>query len=189
LDEAESWCRKSLKITEALSNRPGMAITYHCLGMVARDRGELGEAESWHRKSLEITEALNDRPGMERTYHQLGIVAQLRGELDEAESWYRKSLEIEEALNLRLRMAITYSALETLDEVRKQPQLALAWDIRCLALFQDIPHPGTGDGPARLVALTAQLGMEALESCWVNVTGNTLPSAVRAFVVAAKEND
>jgi len=166
-----------------------MAETYHQLGTLAELRGELDEAESWCRRSLEIAEALNNRPGMADTYHVLGMVAQGRGKLDEAESWYRKSLEIEEALNNRLRMAITYSALGILEEVRKRPQLALAWDIRCLAQFQDIPHPGTGDGPARLVALTAQLGMEALEACWVDVTGKTLPSAVRAFAVASKEND
>ena len=64
LEEAENWYRKSLAISEELGDRPGMAITYHQLGIVAQDRGQLEEAEHWHRKSLAISEELGDRPGM-----------------------------------------------------------------------------------------------------------------------------
>ena len=90
LDEAEDWYRKSLTINEELGDRPGMASTYHQLGITAQDRGRLDEAEDWYRKSLTINEELGDRPGMASTYHQLGMTAQDRGRLDEAEDWYRK---------------------------------------------------------------------------------------------------
>ena len=61
--EAEDWYRRSLAIIEELGDRPGMAITYHQLGMTAQDRGRLDEAEDWYRKSLTIKEELGDRPG------------------------------------------------------------------------------------------------------------------------------
>ena len=64
LDEAEDWYRKSLAINEELGDRPGMASTYHQLGITAQDRGRLDEAEDWYRKSLTINEELGDRPGM-----------------------------------------------------------------------------------------------------------------------------
>ena len=35
LDEADDWYRKSLAIKEELGNRPGMASTYHQLGITA----------------------------------------------------------------------------------------------------------------------------------------------------------
>ena len=35
LEEAEDWYRKSLAIYEDLGDRPGMASSYHQLGMVA----------------------------------------------------------------------------------------------------------------------------------------------------------
>ena len=41
MDEAEDWYRRSLNIEEELGNRPGMANTFHQLGMVAQDRGRL----------------------------------------------------------------------------------------------------------------------------------------------------
>jgi hypothetical protein len=72
---AEAWSQKSLAIDEALSNRPGMATSYHQLGIVAQDRGDLATAEAWYQKALAILEALADRPGMALTYGQLGRVA------------------------------------------------------------------------------------------------------------------
>ena len=63
---AENWYRKSLEIEEALGNRLGMASSYHQLGRVTQDRGDLTVAESWYRKSLEIDEALSDRPAWPR---------------------------------------------------------------------------------------------------------------------------
>ena len=90
---------------------PGWPTSYHQLGMVAQDRGDLAAAEQWYRKSLEIKEALGNRPGMADSYHQLGMVAQDRGDLAAAEEWYRKSLEIKEALGDRPGMAASYHQL------------------------------------------------------------------------------
>jgi hypothetical protein len=56
-------CRKSLAIDEELGNRPGMAGTYHQLGVTAQQRGRLGEADDWYRKALAIEEELGDLPG------------------------------------------------------------------------------------------------------------------------------
>ena len=52
LDDAEDWYRKSLAIKEELGDKPGMAITYHQLGMAAQDRGgwmtpRTGTASPW----------------------------------------------------------------------------------------------------------------------------------------------
>ena len=55
-------------------NRPGMAGSYHQLGMVERHRGQLDAAEARYRKSLEIKEQLGDRSGIARSYHQLGVL-------------------------------------------------------------------------------------------------------------------
>ena len=42
----------------------GWRASYHQLGIVAQDRGDLAAAEAWYQKSLAIDEALGDRPGM-----------------------------------------------------------------------------------------------------------------------------
>ncbi|NBC34506.1 MAG: tetratricopeptide repeat protein [Alphaproteobacteria bacterium] len=182
LDDAERWYRKALGIDEALGERPGMAQSYHQLGMVAQERGDLDDAERWYRKAVEIDEALGDRPGMAQSYHQLGNVGYLRGDLDDAERWYRKSLEIGEALANGPVMALTYGQLGLLAETRGSKAEALAWMVRCVALFDQFPHPVTRSAPQHLARLAGELGMAALEEAWKAATGGPLPDAVRTWV-------
>ncbi|HZG06076.1 MAG TPA: hypothetical protein VE546_21275, partial [Streptomyces sp.] len=66
---------------------------------------------------------------------------------------------------------------------REQPQEALTWMVRCVALFDQFPHPATGPGPDHLRRLTHTLGVEALERTWQAVTGAPLPPAVRQYVL------
>ena len=154
--------------------------SYHQLGIVAQERGDLAAAERWYRQSLEIKEALGDRPGLASSYHQLGMVAQDRGDLAAAERWYRQSLEISEALCNRPVLALTYAQLGLLSEARGDPAAALDWTVRCVALLPDIPNPQTEPGPGRLVALAASLGVPALEASWQRCTGAALPAHIRA---------
>jgi hypothetical protein len=79
-------------------------------------------------------------------------------------------------------MAISYGQLGLLAEVRQQPVGALEQIVRSVALFDQFPHPATGPGPGHLARLTRQLGIGVLEETWAKVTGQTLPSTVRAYV-------
>ncbi len=83
--------------------------------------------------------------------------------LDEADDWYRQALTIEENLGERPRMAKTCGQLGLLAEDRHQPGQALDWTVRCVALFEQFPHPATGPGPQHLARLTRQLGMPSLD--------------------------
>ena len=189
LDDAEDWYRQSLTINEKLGNRPRIASGYHQLGMVAQERGRLDDAEDWYRQSLTIEEQLGNRPDMASTYYHLGTVAQERERLDDAEDWYRQSLTINEKLGDRHGMAPSYGTLGLLADARGRPADALEWMVRCVALFAEFLHPATGPAPIHLARLTAQLGMQALETCWQAVTGGPLPSAVRDHINAQNTND
>ncbi len=186
LEEAEGWYRKSLAIREDLENQPGMATSYHQLGSLAYLRGRLEEAEDWCRKSLIIFEQLRNWPGMAASYHLLGMIAQGREQLEEAEGWYRKSLAISEGLGDRPGMAKRYGQLGLLAEQRGQPRQALVLTIRCVTLFGQFPHPLTSPAPEHLVRLTEQLGIDILETCWREVTGNPMPDAVRDYVSSSR---
>ncbi len=188
LDEAEDWYRKALTIDEELGNRPGMASTYHQLGITAWRRGRLDEADDWYRQALTINEELGNRPGMAGSYYQLGITAQRRGRLDEAEDWSRKALTIEEELGDRPHMALTYAQLGRLAEDRDQAPLALEQNIRCVTLFDQFPNPMTGQGPAALARLTRELGMPALQAAWQQITGQSVPQAVRDYLTSQNDD-
>ena len=140
---------------EELGDRPGMASTYHQLGITAQDRGRLDEAEDWYRKALTINEELGNRPGMASTYHQLGITAQDRGRLDEADDWYRKSLAINEELGDRPGMASTYHQLGITAQDRGRLDEADDWYRKSLTINEEL-----GNRPG--MALTyGQLGLLA----------------------------
>jgi tetratricopeptide (TPR) repeat protein len=175
LGDAERWYQQSLTIKEDLGDRHGMATSYHQLGRVAEERGRLDDAERWYRQSLIILEDLGDRHGMASSYHELGVVAQGRGRLDDAERWYRQSLATLEDLGDRPGMATGYGQLALLAEEHGHPQQALEWTIRCVALFDEYPHPATGPAPHHLQRLTHLLGSEALEQAWHAVTGHPIP--------------
>jgi tetratricopeptide (TPR) repeat protein len=185
LDVAEHWhqiIRQRLEASSISSRDRLLATSYHELGLVAQQRGQLDQAVQWYRRALPIREALHNRPGMAMSYHQLGIVAQIRGQLDQAEQWYRKSLTITEALPDRRTMAMSYRQLGLVAEARGDAGAALDWMVRCAALFEQFPHPTTGPGPSHLARLTAQLGIAALEASWQKQTGSKLPEHVRSAV-------
>ena len=138
LQEAEGWYRKSLTIEEELGNRPGMAISHHQLGNIARRLGRLDEAGGWYRKSLAIKEELDDRAGMAPSYHQLGMTAHDRGRLEEAEEWYRKSLIIKEELGDRPGMAVTYHELGITAQARGRLGEAESWYRKSLAISEEL---------------------------------------------------
>jgi tetratricopeptide (TPR) repeat protein len=52
LEEAEEWYRKSLAINEELDNRPGMALTYAQLGLLAEEREQAPLALTWNIQSV-----------------------------------------------------------------------------------------------------------------------------------------
>ncbi|MGH4024171.1 MAG: tetratricopeptide repeat protein, partial [Pseudonocardiaceae bacterium] len=187
--DAENWCRQALTIDEEFGNRPGMARIYHELGSVAQLRGRFDDAEHWYHQSLTINEELGNRPGMAANYHQLGMVAQERGRFDEAEHWYHQSLTIEKELGHRSGMALSFGQLGLLAEARGRADNALEWAIRCITVFDEFPHPMTRFSPTRLARLTTELGVEALERCWLRVTNQPLPPAVRDFIAAGPDQD
>ncbi|WUH89387.1 tetratricopeptide repeat protein [Streptomyces sp. NBC_00433] len=166
-----------------------MAGSYHQLGNVAQGRGQLDEAEDWHRQSLTIKEDLGNRPGMASSYHQLGMVAQDREQWEVAEGWYRQSLTIEEDLGNRPGLAISYAQLGLHAQAQQRSAQALTWVVKCVSLFDAIPHPSTGSGPAHLRLLTAELGIEAVEGAWQATTGSPLPAAVREYVLTEPTAD
>jgi hypothetical protein len=182
LDEAEDWYAKALAIREELGDRAGLALLYQQLGALARDRWRLYQATEWYTRLLTITGELGDRPGRASACDQLGQVAHRRGRLAEADDWYQRSLDLTGELGDRPAMARTYARRGLLAAAHGNPGQALDWAVRCVALFDDVPHPDCGSGPGQLARLSRASGTEMLEACWQRVTGGPLPGPVRDYV-------
>jgi tetratricopeptide (TPR) repeat protein len=76
-----------LESSNSGSAKHHLATSYHQLGSVAQDRGDLDSAQTWYQKSLEIEEALGNRPGMALTYGQMGLLSEERQNKGEALDW------------------------------------------------------------------------------------------------------
>jgi len=96
---------------------------------------------------------------------------------------------IKEKLDDRASTAVTYSKLGLIAEEKDDPDEALKWTVRCVALFDDVPHPGSGTGPDQLARLAHQLGFATMEACWQRVTRDALPDAVRHYVRTYRPNN
>ena len=117
------------------------------------------------------------------------MVAQERSLPDEAEEWYRKSLAITEELGDRASAAITHAQLGRLAAEYGETRRALIEAVRCVCLFDQIPHSSTGTGPTDLRRWTAEFGIEVLAEVWREVTGNPLPDNVRAYATPPESNE
>lgn len=71
-----------------------MATTYHQLGMLAQNRGDLAEAEMQFKRTLDIDERMGNQAGMAATISQLGFVAAERNELEQAIGLHGRALVI-----------------------------------------------------------------------------------------------
>jgi tetratricopeptide (TPR) repeat protein len=131
----------SLIIDEELGDRPGIAASYHQLGMIAELRGDYAQAERRYQNALTIDEELGDRAGIAASYHQLGIIAQLREDYAQAEQRYQDSLTIAEERGDRADIASSTSQLGALHTERGDPVEAVAYNLTALSIRYDIGSP------------------------------------------------
>ncbi len=182
LSDAEDWCRRGLAIAKELGDEYDISDTQRMLGQIMREWGRLDLAEEWFLKALGVKERIGHSLGLAAIYQELGSVAQLQGQFKQAERWLHLSLSVRHKLDDFPGLASTLGALGLLAEDQGRAVDALMWTIRCVALFDDFPHPATGPGPAHLARLTADLGVEVLEGQWHKATGQRLPQVVLDFV-------
>jgi tetratricopeptide (TPR) repeat protein len=142
LDRAEGTYRQIMSALQATGASPEqkrhIATTYHHLGRVAQERGDLGAAENWYREALTTREELGNRPDLAAVYHELGTVAQGRGDPDTAQDWYHKALAIQEELGNRPDAAITYHQLGMVAHGRGDPDTAQRWYHKALTIQEEL---------------------------------------------------
>lgn len=113
-----------------------IALSYHHLGVVARERQQFGEAEKWCRQSLEIAERLGLEQDVALNYHLLGIIEFERQQFDEAKKWFKKSLKVKKHLGLGRYAALDYLQLGFVAWERQQLAKAEKWLRKALEIYE-----------------------------------------------------
>jgi hypothetical protein len=86
-------------------------------------------------------------------------------------------------------MALTFSQSALFAEQQGKLEEALVWTVRCVSLFDGIPHTSTKRGTQTMARLTSQLGIAALEDAWRTVTGEELPKAAYDYLAGRPQEE
>lgn len=178
LAEAEACYLRARDACRMLANPAHEAVIEIYLGSLALRRGELADAEHWFRESLVRNERLGLRADTALCYYSLGVVAQHGGRLDVAESFFRGSQAIHEELGDHGGEAQAFTALSRLAEARGEADKALEFTVRAIVTLTRHARPVDRSLVGDLARLVAVQGAEALQRCWLGVTGNLPPTEV-----------
>jgi len=99
LDNAEKYCKRSLKIVRQIDGKKGIASVLHSLGVVEELRRNLKEAEDYYNESLKIAQKNGYADVTGACLHHLGRVEMIRGDLERAEEYCKRGLKIAENLD------------------------------------------------------------------------------------------
>ncbi len=98
---AERAIQAALATFEHIDDRAGVARSYHRMGIVTRESGDLHAAESAHHKALAISREIGDRCSEGVALGNLGIVYKNLGELEQAIDLHQQALVISRELGDR----------------------------------------------------------------------------------------
>jgi tetratricopeptide (TPR) repeat protein len=139
-------------------------------------RGDLDGAMRLYQQSLELEERLGDLQGKSATLHEMANVLVTRGDLDGAMQLYQQSLEIKERLGDLRGKAATLAMMAQVHILRgeQEPALrALLVSLQTLSQIGATPDAQTVAGI--LAGWRRQMGAEAFDRLWQQVTGQALP--------------
>lgn len=154
LDAAECANRRMIALSGqivekmgTIESRQDLAGSYHALGLLRKERGDLDGAEELYRSSctlvrlLEVTGAVESRRYLAGIYENLGDLRKAKGDLNEAEELYRSSLALREQLaeetgtvDSRQDLALIYNNLGNLCKIRNNLDMAEDFYRKGLAL-------------------------------------------------------
>ena len=138
--------RQRLEVSRGPRRKERLGVTYHQLGLLAGQRGDLDEADRCIRQALEMRRG--DQAGLASSYHQLGVNARRRGDLDarrraghfdEAERWFRQALKMREG-DL-LGTAMSYHELGIVAQARDNLPRAERYHRKALQIYKSLRNP------------------------------------------------
>ncbi len=111
LEEAETLVRRSLEISETLSNSSGIATAHRTLGLVLKLKGNYSSAKEHFEKAIEIRRNRGGQFELCRDLGSFGAFLQETGAYKEAEEIYEEGLSISRDLDAKYEIALLLKSL------------------------------------------------------------------------------
>jgi len=137
-DQAREYCQQSLKISEELGDKSGIAYSLSWLGNIAYAHGDYDQAEEYCQQSLKIFKELGDIRGIAYSLYQLGMIAHIRGDYDQAAEYCQQSLKIFKELRDKSGIAYSLYQLGIIADARGDHDQAREYYQQSLKIFKEL---------------------------------------------------
>ncbi len=97
-DRAATYCEASGRILRELGDDRGAAYSFHLLGLIVSESGDLPRAYSLHQENLVFFEAIEDERGKSYSHFGLGMIAAARAKYATARTHFEQSVAIRRRL-------------------------------------------------------------------------------------------
>jgi len=140
LSKASEFYHKSLKISEEIIYKLGIASCLHNIAFLYENQGITTKAIEYYFKSLKMSEAINDRKLIGTTLNNLGIVYRNQGETSKALEFYHRSLNISEEIGNTYEIAHSINNIAMLYYLEEEYSKSLEYYHRSLNTWEDLGY-------------------------------------------------
>ncbi|MDJ1176142.1 tetratricopeptide repeat protein, partial [Roseofilum capinflatum] len=137
-ESAISYHQQSLKISQQIRDRSGIATSFNNLGSAYYFQGDYRKAMFYHHKSLTITRKIGDRSGIATSLMNLGSAYYSQGDYERAISFHQQSLEIKQEIGDRSGIANSFNNLGNVYYAQGDYERAISYDQQSLEIKREI---------------------------------------------------
>lgn len=133
---------KSLKTSQEIKFKKGMANSYNNIGNIYRVQSDYSKALEYHFKSLKIREEIKDKRGTSICYNNIGGLYYNQFDYPKALEYYFKSLKIKEELKDKRGIASSYNNIGIICGDQSNYHKALEYYFKSLKIKEEIKDKG-----------------------------------------------
>lgn len=111
LDEAIKYLERSLKISEEINDKEGVANALNHYGIINEHSGNIEKALEYYHRAMKIREEIKDKKGLAMAYQNAGGLYESQGDIPKGLEYYHKALKLQEEIKDKDGMALTFNNL------------------------------------------------------------------------------
>ncbi|HEX2910468.1 MAG TPA: tetratricopeptide repeat protein [Chloroflexia bacterium] len=163
IEQATERLERSLALSKALQDTPGLILALQHLALVSLYRGDTTTATTQLQEVLKLRQAIGDERGIAFTLNDLGNSARVFGDYGKAQDLLSQSLAIFGRLQNQEGIGVVYRNLGHLAYRQGHYNQSREWFEKSLALAQKLKHQGwTAQNLEGLAGVSARQGRAEL---------------------------
>ena len=138
ISKAMYYHTKSLKISEEINDKEGIARTLNHFGYISYNRGDVSKSLDYYYQGLKIQETIKDKTGIANSLNNIANVHERFGDIPKGLEFYYKALKIQEGMNDKSGIAISLNNIAAAYCKQKNYTKALEFNDRSFKVKEEI---------------------------------------------------